>query len=115
VNTQSQNKDPTDCHQPPKMMVGAFVSLKENAAPVDEVRRGMAIFTSDGVEAGKAAAVVIDEINQTVTHIVLCRLGQPPEYRLTPLSLIERVDEEGIWLCIPSHDVVSLAKRQREI
>lgn len=111
MNTQSQNKDPTGCHQPQKMMVSVFVTLAENVAPI-EVKRGMAIFTSDSVEAGKVAAIAIDESTQVVTCIALCRPGQSPEYRLAPISLIERVDEAGILLYISSHDVTSLAKNQ---
>ena len=73
-----------------------------------EVRRGMTILTSEGREAGKVAAVIIDKHDREVTHILLSRLSQIPEYRLVPLDLIEQVREERVQLRIFNQVVNSL-------
>ncbi len=73
-----------------------------------EVRRGMAILTSDGQEAGRVAAVIIDKKDRQVTHILLSRQSQMPEYRLVPIDLIEHVHEEKVLLRISKQVVSSL-------
>jgi sporulation protein YlmC with PRC-barrel domain len=65
-----------------------------------EVRRGMMIVTSEGHEAGRVAAVIVDKSNQRVTHVLLSRLNHRPDYRLVPISLIEQVFEEQVLLRI---------------
>ena len=49
----------------------------------------MTVLTNEGQIAGKVAVVVIDEHGQNVTHLLLSRLRQIPEYRLVPANLIE--------------------------
>lgn len=65
-----------------------------------EVRRGMTILTSEGHEAGRVAAIIVDKQDQRVTHILLGRLSQRTEYRIVPISLIEQVYEEQVLLSI---------------
>ena len=57
---------------------------------------------------GRVAAVIIDKHDQKVTHILLIRLSQMPEYRLVPISIIEQVHEEKVLLRIFNPVVNSL-------
>jgi hypothetical protein len=65
-----------------------------------EIRRGMAILTGEGREAGRVAAVLIDSRDGQVTHILLGRHYDTPEYRLVPVDLVEQVREESVLLRI---------------
>lgn len=73
-----------------------------------EVRRGMTILTTEGQEAGKVAAVIINRHDREVTHILLSRVSQIPEYRLVPIDFIEQVREENVLLLIFKQVVNSL-------
>lgn len=77
-----------------------------------EVSRGMAILTQDGWEAGKVAAVVVEDPSQQVTHLLLVRPHLVSDYRLVPVSLIEEVGEEMVSLGISSEAVESLPARR---
>ena len=74
-----------------------------------EVRRGMAVFTCEGQEAGTVAAVVVDKTDRSVTHILLSRVIHRPEYRLVPLDLVAQVSDETVRLHIFNPVVSSLA------
>ena len=86
---------------------GAICPTQESTVFV-EVRRGMTILTSEGDEAGKVAAVIVDKHEKRVTHILLSRPSNRPEYRLVPLVLIVQVHEEQVRLCIFSQVVNTL-------
>jgi sporulation protein YlmC with PRC-barrel domain len=60
----------------------------------------MTVLTSEGRTAGHVAAVVLDSRNGKVTHLVLGRLTQTTEYRLTPVDLVEAVGDGEILLRI---------------
>ena len=64
------------------------------------IHRGMSVQTSEGDTAGRVAAVVLDEEQQKVTHILLMQERQLVEYRLVPVELIEEVEQEAVLLCI---------------
>lgn len=64
------------------------------------IHRGMSVQTSEGDMAGRVAAVVLDEEQQKVTHILLMQERQLVEYRLVPVELIEEVEQEAVHLCI---------------
>ncbi len=66
----------------------------------------------DGQEVGKVAAVVVDPLTQEVTHILLCRLPQSPDYRLAPLDIVTQVTGQTVMLQIQSQDVDGLAVHQ---
>jgi sporulation protein YlmC with PRC-barrel domain len=83
----------------------------KDSSPV-KVRRGMAILSRDGQVAGQVAAVVIDNYNQNVTHLLLSRPGQIPEYRLIPVNLVEWVKDEMVLLNIHWQAIESLPLRQ---
>lgn len=93
-----------------RLMIGGWISPDPASAPV-EVRRAMAILGSDGRAMGQVAAVVIEGAGPAVTHLLLCRLAPEPEYRLAPVSLIERVDAAAVHLRIPGHEVMTLPRR----
>ena len=86
---------------------GSICPEQENGLPT-KVSRGMIILTSDGQEAGKVAAVVVDNDSQKVSHILLTRPRLVPEYRLVPLNLIEQVDEDTVLLEICGQAIESL-------
>lgn len=83
-----------------ELIVSGSIHPEHASDIVVEVRRGMMILTSEGHEAGRVAAVIVDKLDQRVTHILLSRLNQRPEYRLVPISLIEQVHEEQVLLSI---------------
>jgi sporulation protein YlmC with PRC-barrel domain len=65
-----------------------------------EVRRGMSVQTGEGRTAGRVAAVMLDQTQQKVTHILLMRERQRLEYRLVPVELIKQVSDEKVLLRI---------------
>jgi len=69
------------------------------------IHRGMSVQTSEGDTAGRVAAVVLDEEQQKVTHILLMQERQLVEYRLVPVELIAVVEQEAVLLYI-LHPVV---------
>ena len=69
------------------------------------IHRGMSVQTSEGDTAGRVAAVVLDEEQQKVTHILLMQERQLVEYRLVPVELIAAVEQEAVLLYI-LHPVV---------
>ena len=93
-----------------ELIVSGSICLEQASDLPVEVRRGMAILTSEGREAGRVAAVIIDKHDQQVTHILLSRLSQIPEYRLVPIELIKQVHEEKVLLRI-FHQVVNSLPR----
>ena len=73
------------------------------------VHRGMTVHTSEGHTAGYVAAVVLDQGQQQVTHVLLVQERQLLEYRLIPVELITQVRDEVILLRIFQPAVDSLS------
>jgi sporulation protein YlmC with PRC-barrel domain len=90
------------------LVSGTLLPDQVRQVPV-EVQRGMAILTREGQEAGTVAAIVVDKTDRSVTHILLSRLSQLPEYRLVPLDLVAQVSDETVRLSIFNPVVSSLA------
>jgi sporulation protein YlmC with PRC-barrel domain len=67
-----------------------------------EVRRGMSIFTNQGIEVGKVAAIVIDDENQSPAHLLLDHLPEQQGYWSVPIELIAKVENDQLWLSIPA-------------
>jgi len=65
-----------------------------------KVHRGMTVQTDDGQTAGRVAAVVLDQDQQKVTHILLMWERPLLEYRLIPVELIKQVGDEEVLLRI---------------
>ncbi|MEK7327717.1 MAG: PRC-barrel domain-containing protein [Chloroflexota bacterium] len=94
-----------------KLLVSGWVNLSAAGSSV-EIARGMSIMSRDGQEVGKVAAVVVDPLTQEVTHILLCRLPESPDYRLAPLDIVTQVTGQTVMLQIQSRDVDGLAVHQ---
>lgn len=73
-----------------------------------EIRRGMRVQTLEGHTAGRVAAVVLDQDQQKVTHILLLQERKSLEYRLVPVELIEQVENEELRLRTFQHVVDKL-------
>jgi hypothetical protein len=69
----------------------------------------MPILSCEGQEVGTVAAIVVDKAQRVVTHILLSRLSEMPEYRLVPLDLVAWVRDETVQLDIFNPVVSSLA------
>jgi len=108
--TQIRKSEPFD--QSRRLFERGLIYLGQGYRLPVEVTRGMAILTSEGHEAGKVAAVIVDNDSQKVTHILLTRPRQVPDYRLVPVILIEQVDEETVLLEICNQAIESLPIRQ---
>lgn len=94
-----------------KLMVSGLVRLERETNPV-EIQRGMSLMSQDGVETGVVAAVVLDCSRQEVTHILLSFVPPTAVYHLILLPLINRIDEETVWLRITSADIDNLPRHQ---
>ena len=57
-------------------------------------------------------AVVLEDDNQTVTHILLAQSHLTPQYRLISIKFIKQVSEETVLLHIDSEAVKRLPHRQ---
>ncbi len=73
-----------------------------------EVHRGMTVQTSEGHAAGHVAAVVMDQDQQKVTHVLLLQERQLLKYRMIPVELIKQVGDEKVLLRISQPAVDSL-------
>lgn len=103
-----QLKDcPSDCDQA-KLMVSGLIRLDRDGDQPVEVRRGMSIWTSDGREAGKVAALVVDHDSEQVSHILLGRLPEVLGYLCVPVDLIKSVEDDAVYLVITSQEIENL-------
>ncbi len=95
-----------------KIMVDGRIHLpKPNPAP-QEIQRGMKVVSSDGREVGFVAAVIIHRETGSVTHILLGHIPVTPDYRRIPVTLVENVDENIVYLNIIHQAVDKLAVHQ---
>jgi hypothetical protein len=92
----------------PELKVSGSFYLDQTTGVEVEVRRSMVILTSEGGEVGRVAGVIVERHEQLVTHILLHRVGQMPEYRIVPIALIERVYGEKVLLLIFNQDLDTL-------
>jgi hypothetical protein len=93
-----------------KLMISGYI-CSENRCPLSsEVRRGMPIFSAGGREVGKVAAVVLNSLDQSATHILLSRLPEIPGYWLVPVSWIALVKAGEVHLHVSESEVQSLPK-----
>lgn len=94
-----------------KLLISGFITLAQDSAPVS-LQRGMAVLTQEGVTVGAVAAVVLNSGRQEITHFLLGQVPPTAVYRLIPLSLIDKIDEEVVWLHIPSEKISTLPLHQ---
>lgn len=107
----TQQNHSTTIDSSSRLFERGLVCLEPENIPV-EVSRGMVILTQAGWEAGKVAAVVVEDPGQQVTHLLLVRPHLVSDYRLVPVSLIEEVKEEEVSLGISGEAVESLPTRR---
>jgi hypothetical protein len=91
-----------------KLMVSGFVCPDNGCALSSEVRRGMPIISAEGRGVGKVAAIVLNGLEHTATHILLSRLPEVQGYWLLPVSWIAQVQAEEVRLCVAEAEVQSL-------
>ena len=82
-----------------------------HSGPV-EIRRGMSVRSRDGQAAGQVAAAVIDVDSQAVTHVLLCRWLEVPDYRLVPVGLVANVEAGIVALDISAAEVETMPVRE---
>jgi hypothetical protein len=90
------------------LLVSGVIHLAHAPSRTVEVKRDMIILTSEGFAAGRVAAVLLNRQDRQVTHILLSRRSQPPQYRLVPSTLILQVREGHVLLRIFSETIDSL-------
>jgi len=83
---------------PNTLIESGAIELAQASAALVQVRRGMTILTGEGIIAGHVAALMVDGRSEKVTHLVLSRPCQAPEYRLVSIPLIAAVDDGEIRL-----------------
>ncbi|MBE2223721.1 MAG: DUF2171 domain-containing protein [Anaerolineae bacterium] len=94
-----------------KLLISGFITLAQECAPVS-LQRGMSVLAQEGVIVGAVAAVVLNSGRQEITHFLLGQVPPTAVYRLIPLSLIDRIDGDMVWLRIPSEKISDLPLHQ---
>ena len=110
VLSKSMKPDGGSAELAQKLMVSGFVCPENGCALSLEVRRGMPIFSEEGLEVGKVAAVVLNQVNQQVTHILLSRLPETNGYWLIRVDLVVDVRDEKVQLSMPEAAIGSLPR-----
>ena len=95
-----------------KIMVDGRIHLPSPHPATQEIQRGMKVMSSDGREVGFVAAVIIQKETDSVTHILLGHIPVTPDYRRIPVTLVENVDEDTVFLNIIHQAVDKLAVHQ---
>jgi hypothetical protein len=87
-------------------------ALMRGAIMRGEIWRGMLILDRDSLVAGTVAAVVLDAASQTVSHILLGQLPPTAVYRLIPISLLDHIADERLWLQVAQTHIETLPVHQ---
>lgn len=95
-----------------KIMVDGRIHLPQRHLAVQEIQRGMKVISSDGREVGFVAAVIIHKDTGGVTHILLGHIPVTSDYRCIPVTLVENVDADTVYLNIIHQAVDKLAVHQ---
>jgi hypothetical protein len=91
-----------------ELLVSGTICPDQARGRTVEIKRDMTILTSEGRAAGRVAAVLVNRHDRQVTHILLSRRSQPPQYRLVPIALVVQVQEGQVLLGIFNQAVDSL-------
>ncbi len=110
---KSIQPDSPDATPIQKLLISGFITLTPDSDPT-LLQRGMAVLAQDKVDVGAVAAVVLNCGRQELTHFLLGQIPPTAVYRLIPLSLIDRLDGEMVWLHIPSDKVSTLPLHQSD-
>jgi hypothetical protein len=95
-----------------KIMVNGRVPLPHSSGPSVDVHRGMIIMTRAGEKAGFSAGVVVRQADEDAAFVLLGRLPVTSEYRLIPVTLINRIDGETIHLNADCDEILKLHLHQ---
>lgn len=93
-----------------KLMVSGYICAEGGCPLSVEVRRGMPIFSLEGQEVGKVAAVVLSNGDQQATHLLLGRLPETYGYWMLPVSRVNRVVDGRVHISIDSAAVDALPR-----
>jgi hypothetical protein len=106
-------KATTDISQTPgqRLMVSGQVPLGPQRC-LAELHRGMLVLTQEKLDAGIVAALLLNCHSQQITHLLLSHVPPTAVYRLAPVSLIDRVDGQRIWLRAPMEAIEKLPRHQ---
>lgn len=85
---------------------GNPATLADTSQPV-EIYRGMTVQSAEGCTVGHVAAVLLDQEQHQVTHILLQALQQIA-YHLAPIEMIDWLVDDEIRLCLPTSTVTDL-------
>jgi hypothetical protein len=110
----SQTKDQAaDISKTPaqRLLVSGRVQLEPQCCSA-ELQRVMLVLTQEGLDAGIAAALVMNGRSQQITHILLSHVPPSAVYRLAPVSLIDRIDGQRIWLRAPMEAIERLPRHR---
>jgi sporulation protein YlmC with PRC-barrel domain len=93
-----------------KLMINGYICPESSCALSVEVRRGMPIFSLEGLEVGQVAAVVLNGHQGRGTHLLLSRLPEIKGYWMVPVDLIAEVRGEAVRLSIPETAIEDLPR-----
>jgi sporulation protein YlmC with PRC-barrel domain len=94
----------------PALMVSGFICSESQCALSVEVRRGMAVECSDGKEAGRLAAVVLEWTRGRATHLLITRLPRVSGYWMVPVAMVAQVGQDSLRLNIPAGKLKHLTR-----
>jgi sporulation protein YlmC with PRC-barrel domain len=94
----------------PILLVSGFICGESQCALSVEVRRGMLIQASDGQEAGRVAAVVLERGSGQATHLLLTRLPEVTGYHMVPVKMVAQVGQDSLRLNISAGKVGRLPR-----
>ena len=77
-----------------------------------EVRLGMAVLTYNGRAVGHIAAACLMAGSRLASQLLITAAQPPGTYRLVPVSLVSRVEQNRVWLNLAQTAVEHLPVRQ---
>lgn len=95
-----------------KVMVNGRFQSPHAPHIIMKIERGMKIVVADGREAGVVGAVMVHPQSEEITHILLCSVPVTAVYRLIPIHLIAKIEDDIIHLNIQRDDLTKLAVHQ---
>jgi sporulation protein YlmC with PRC-barrel domain len=107
---ETMDLDEWDSSLTQKLMVSSMVYWGKNGSFSAEIRRGMPVFSKDGMEIGKVAAVILKRTHNAAMQILLSRLPNIEGYLLVDVDLITEIDQEKIVLSISEEVLQSLPR-----
>ncbi len=91
-----------------RLMVSGWMELAESAGEAVELRRGMPVYTREGREAGKVAALVISGQGERAAFFLLCRLPEQCGYWLVAPGQVAAARDGAAYLAIGADELPSL-------